>query len=225
MAALGAALMGRVVTHTDAERAFHPWWDDLEDYLVYGLVLVGVVLVPSAIVTGTPLDCNYCQEDVCGTFSNDTHNVEFTNTGKEDPKFNAWWVKKYCTFNGSVDWLLLYFPYCVLLIAFSLFTIEKVFQKSFRSSEKLNKFYSLLTKQKILQQNFEEIDIVDSTFEALELRHSLGRHKHYYYSYLIRTLLELVVALALLLYMILFGNQVLSESSDILCDVHGIHRE
>ena len=54
--------MGRVVTHTEAEMAFHPWWDDMEDYLVYGLVLVGVILVPSAVVTGTPLDCNFCKE-------------------------------------------------------------------------------------------------------------------------------------------------------------------
>ena len=45
--------MGRVVSHTAAEQAFHPWWDDLEDYMVYGLIMVGVVLIPTAIVTGT----------------------------------------------------------------------------------------------------------------------------------------------------------------------------
>ena len=178
MAALGAALMGRVVIHTDAERAFHPWWDDLEDYLVYGLVLVGVVLVPSAIVTGTPLDCNYCQEDVCGTFSNDTHNVEFTNTGKEDPKFNAWWVKKYCTFNGSVDGFLLYYPYFLLMIALILFALERVFLKTFKAGDKLEKFYNLLVKEKVLGVADPEEDmahdVVDGGVDAVELRYSFN---------------------------------------------------
>ena len=52
MAAIGAALMGRVLGHSEAEKAFRPWWDALEDYLIYGLVMLGVVLVPTAIITG-----------------------------------------------------------------------------------------------------------------------------------------------------------------------------
>ena len=100
MAAIGAALMGKVLGHSEAEKAFRPWWDSVEDFLIYGLVMIGVVLVPTAIITGTPLDCTYCVKDYCGT--------NHTNTGKENPGFNAWWVKKYCTYNGSVDGFLLY---------------------------------------------------------------------------------------------------------------------
>ena len=36
-------------------------WDSLEDFLIYGLVMLGIIIVPTAIITGTPLDCNYCQ--------------------------------------------------------------------------------------------------------------------------------------------------------------------
>ena len=61
MAAIGAALMGRVLGHREAEKAFRPWWDSLEDYLIYSLVMLAVVLVPTAIIIGTPLDCNFCQ--------------------------------------------------------------------------------------------------------------------------------------------------------------------
>ena len=43
MAAIGAALMGKVLGHSEAEKAFRPWWDSLEDYLIYGLVMIGVV--------------------------------------------------------------------------------------------------------------------------------------------------------------------------------------
>ena len=68
MAAVGTALLSRVLGHSQAEKAFRPWWDSLEDYLylIYCLVMIGVGLVPTAIVTGTPLDCNFCQRDCCG---------------------------------------------------------------------------------------------------------------------------------------------------------------
>ena len=150
MAAIGAALLGKVLGHSEAEKAFRPWWDSLEDYLIYGLVMIGVVLVPTAIITGTPLDCNYCQADFCGSFTNSTTTIEYTNKGREDPKFNASWVKKYCTFNGSVDGFLLYYPYFLLMIALILFALERVFLKTFKAGDKLEKFYNLLVKEKVL---------------------------------------------------------------------------
>ena len=42
---------------------YRPWWDTLEDNLIYILVMVGLIVVPSAIIMGTPLDCNFCQVD------------------------------------------------------------------------------------------------------------------------------------------------------------------
>ena len=67
-AVVGAAQLGKVFGHSQAEKAFRPWWDSLEDYLylIYCLVMIGVGLVPTAIVTSTPLDCNFCQRDCCG---------------------------------------------------------------------------------------------------------------------------------------------------------------
>ena len=41
MASLGAALATNVLGHTDAEKAFRPWWDNFEDYLIYGLITLG----------------------------------------------------------------------------------------------------------------------------------------------------------------------------------------
>ena len=146
MAAMGAVLMGKVLGHSEAEKAFRPWWDALEDYLIYGLVMLGVVLVPTAIITGTPLDCTYCVQDFCGANATDT----FTNVGKEPPGFNNWWVKKFCTFNGAVDNFLLYYPYFLLMIALILFALEKFFHKVFQAGNKLEKFYSLLVKDKYL---------------------------------------------------------------------------
>ena len=221
--------MGKVLGHSEAEKAFRPWWDSLEDYLIYGLVMIGVVLVPTAIITGTPLDCNYCQQDFCGTFSNDTHTVEFTNTGKEDPKFNAWWVKKYCTFNGSVDGFLLYYPYFLLMIALILFALERVFLKTFKAGDKLEKFYNLLVKEKVLGVADPEEDmahdVVDGGVDAVELRYSFKHSQSYFYSYLGRTILETTVASILLVYMVFRGLPTLDHSKTIICDTHGYYYE
>ena len=79
--------MGRVVTHSKAEMAFHPWWDDMEDYMVYGLVMVGIVLIPSAIVTGTPLDCNFCpNKDSTNNPRGSHQSSKSTEAGRRGPK-------------------------------------------------------------------------------------------------------------------------------------------
>ena len=41
MASLGNALVEKILGHSNAEKAFRPWWDNLEDYLTYGLVMLG----------------------------------------------------------------------------------------------------------------------------------------------------------------------------------------
>ena len=213
--------MGRVVSHTKAEMAFHPWWDDMEDYMVYGLVMVGIVLIPSAIVTGTPLDCNFCPN------KDSTNNPDGCINTKEDPKFNAWWTKKYCTFDGTtVHDFLLYFPYFILVIALILFTLEKLFQRGFKSSEKINKLYQLVKRQIALNEDTEgPIAVADSRFEALEMAYSLKKSRSYFYSYLARTVVEGLVALSLLLYMLLRGLRMLGESYNLTCDVHGYNYE
>ena len=41
MAALAGDLSRQILSHTDAARAFRPWWDNLEDSLMYSLVIMG----------------------------------------------------------------------------------------------------------------------------------------------------------------------------------------
>jgi len=228
MAAIGTALMGKVLGHSAAEKAFRPWWDSLEDYLIYGLVMLGIILVPTAIITGTPLDCNYCQDDHCSSLGK-----EYVNE-KEDPKFNAWWVKKYCTMNGSVEPFMLYFPYFLLLIAMALVMIERVFLKAFKAGSKLEKFYSLLVRENVLESKVETEgigivtpahDVVDGGREAIELRQSFRGTRSYFCSYLLRTLMELSVASILLVYMCWRGLPVLEHANTIICDVHSYYFE
>ena len=227
--------MGRVLGHSEAEKAFRPWWDALNDCLIYGLVMLGVVLVPTAIITGTPLDCTYCVKDYCG--GNTT--MDLTNEGKESPGFNNWWVKKFCTYKGSVDPFLLFFPYFLLLIALTLFALERIFLKTFQAGNKLEKFYNLLVKEKVLESpdpiskcacpgcdvQDASHDVIDGGVEAVELRYSFKHSERYFWCYLARTVIETACAGVLLVYMILRGVPILHHSENIICDVHGHYYE
>ena len=218
MAAVGTALLSKVLGHSQAEKAFRPWWDSLEDYLIYALVMTGVVLVPTAIVTGTPLDCNFCQANFCG--------ANITNGDRDDPKFNAWWVKKYCTYNGSVHDFLLYYPYFLLFFALILFALERIFIKTFKAGNKVEKFYNLLVKEKILgDEAGEATSDHDGGVEAMELRISFKQSSSYFYNYLARTVVETLVALVLLVYMCWRGLPILSHSDTIICEAHGYYYE
>ena len=41
MATLGTALIGKISGDSPAEKAFKPWWDNMQNFLVYGLVMLG----------------------------------------------------------------------------------------------------------------------------------------------------------------------------------------
>lgn len=45
MAALAGDLSKKILMHSDAEMAFRPWWDVLEDNLLYSFVILGKIKV------------------------------------------------------------------------------------------------------------------------------------------------------------------------------------
>ena len=51
MSSLANALVSQVLGHSDAEKAFRPWWDNFEDYLVYALVMLGKSLPRTISIT------------------------------------------------------------------------------------------------------------------------------------------------------------------------------
>ena len=229
MATIGSLLMNNVLGHSEAEKAFRPWWDTLEDILIYSLVVLGVITVPTAIITGTPLDCSPCHGAHCQTGGETFYNNETL------PGFNLWWVKKFCTMNGSVNPFMLYFPYFLLLTALALVFIERVFTKAFHAGTKLEKFYSLLEREKILGgvtaaviesgATACQVSNADGGREAIELRLSFNHDNNYFVSYLIRTLLELILSFLLLIYICSEGLSILMQADTIICDVHGYFYE
>ena len=52
---------------------YRPWWDKLEDYILYGLVMIGLITLPNSFVLGKNLECTFCKDDFCAnlTFKNE----------------------------------------------------------------------------------------------------------------------------------------------------------
>ena len=41
MAALAGDLSKQILGHSESTKAFRPWWDNIEDQILYGFVLTG----------------------------------------------------------------------------------------------------------------------------------------------------------------------------------------
>ena len=172
-AVLGSMLMSKVESRNDHEKAFLPWWDVMEDYMVYGLVLVGLILIPQAVVSGTPLFCEYCVETNCD-YDHTGKYVFLNQTRENNPNFGAWWSRNYCTYNAQneevrgstiyctesckmlilqgeplVELFVLFYPYYILMFALTLYMLENGFKELFSSKDKQNCLYKLLVKYKI----------------------------------------------------------------------------
>ena len=63
----------------------------LTSQIRYGLAMISVVLLPTAMFTASPLWCNACLEGHCG--GNDLGENQ-TRAGDQ-----GWWVNKYCLMN------------------------------------------------------------------------------------------------------------------------------
>ena len=42
MAAIAGDLTQKILGHSDADKAFRPWWDNLEDGVLYSFVVMGM---------------------------------------------------------------------------------------------------------------------------------------------------------------------------------------
>ena len=75
----------------------------LTSQIRYGLAMISVVLLPTAMFTASPLWCNACLEGHCGE-----HDLGENQTRAGDM---GWWVNKYCLMNqvGKYFLLLCYF--------------------------------------------------------------------------------------------------------------------
>eukprot|EP00092_Neocalanus_flemingeri_P023673 GFUD01025675.1.p1 GENE.GFUD01025675.1~~GFUD01025675.1.p1 ORF type:complete len:440 (+),score=100.43 GFUD01025675.1:24-1322(+) len=213
MALIGTQLMSKVFGQSKAEKAFRTWWDTVEDYMIYSLVALGLAVMPTAMVTSSQLECTLCKNETAYCGENPDSRYD------EDPIFNPWWVKQACTFNGSVGSFMLHFPYILLMIALVLFAIERVFTVVFKEGAKHETLYTVLVHRKVIREE-STADVVDGR-DIAEIKQSFLKSKGYYISYLIRTVLELLIGSGLAIFLIVRGLPMVATKKDIICDLHG----
>ena len=104
-----------------------------------------------------------------------------------------------------MDEFILYFPFILLCMALFLVLIESSFVHIFKAGLKLDMIYGLLVKDQLLdaKEDRDDVDHVDgaavaddlgNTKAALEISHSFSEVSNFFFSYIVRTGFELVVA-------------------------------
>jgi len=228
MATLGNALVTKILGHTKAEQAFTPWWDNLQDFLVYGLVMLGLIVAPTAIVSSSPLECimcspnqTNCREDKLHTEGQNMDRTEWRQDA-ELYKGNRWWVNKFCLME-AMDRFMLYFPYILLIMALVLVLIQRGFIRAFKTGMRLDTFYNILVKEnaKDDENNKDKLELdTEDSRSAIEVSHSFNNSSHYHLSYVLRTVGELVVACALFAWLGFRGVPSIGKKPFILCNVY-----
>merc|ERR1719464_1869023 len=180
------------------------------------------------MITSTPLWCTDCTKGLC---EDESKISQHPNGTLIKGPHNAWWLKQYCTLDPkTVDQFLLYFPYVLLIVALTLFVIERVFNSFFKATKELEAFHSLLVKTDILEsksekdedeedeKDEEDKDENDEAIDHDKLAYSVskgyGTSNNYFTSYLIRTIAELIISTGLFVWLIIRGYEPLFGETD-----------
>jgi len=216
MGAVASSVAKSVLGHSDAENAFRPWWDTVQDHLIYGLITTGVIAFPKAMLNTSPIWCTKCTKDICPDDMNGT---------SEDP-FDRWALRK-CTYDPKVvDQFLLYFPYVILFVAVLLFVVEKFFSKMFKVQDEAENFYDLFVKMSILKgKKDEETSSKLVKPSAFQMVQGIGSSNSYYDAFVFTTVTELILASGLFAWLFhhgkntLFNEEVINGTKQLYCKI------
>ena len=204
-------LMKKAFELSKAEKAFHPWWDNMEDYLVYGLIMIGLAVVRTEMLTSTSLDCNYCKDDFCKDYEGETYQNNMT----EDPGISVKWVKQFCTYDpvgGAVDHLVLFYPYVLLSMGLSLLLTQRTLSRGRTYSKKMNQLYTFVAA---VWEGKDQTDL-----EAYHTKIIFMGSSDFYYRYLFRTISLLALASGYIGYFVSQGWRVFDEARVVICKTH-----
>merc|ERR1711971_997206 len=202
MAALGSALLSSLGL-TQAERAFRPWWDAIEDHIVYTIIILGILVAPTSLVmTVSPLDCTLCRQENCG--------LDHLNPADTTDDF-GFFTRRYCALE-NLPVTVLYFPYLILAIATLLFMTDRPFVLVIFSSANMEELHKMLVVEDPFSKEFNRKE------EAWELHHLTAASTSFFFSYLLRTLASLASSLAPLLILLFSWDDF--QSDRLFCQVH-----
>ena len=55
MAAVAGELSKQIKGHSEGEKGFRPWWDTVEDNIMYAFVILGIVIIDYKIINPTKI--------------------------------------------------------------------------------------------------------------------------------------------------------------------------
>lgn len=219
MAALAGDLSKQILGHSDAAKAFRPWWDNLEDSIMYAFVVIGLILLPMTFLSGTPVACAVHPDSWAGNYTSPNLSYEGGEVTKYARLLRGY-AKKYCT-EMYVSPFLLYYPFIMMIIPMVLVCIERFFIGFYNSEERLEVLYSSLVKTSLGREdvaNMEKENVKNSHEIQQTFRNSSGCHD----SYLYRTLVELILSVFLAFFLCGFSDIKGIAGALFDCDVHGI---
>ena len=104
-----------------------PWWDKVEETLLYGIVLLATLTLPTSLIFGHHLVC-----EPGGANHKGTTEQNKTDSESED------YINEYCTAN-AVEAFIRYLPFMLLGMAIILVFIERAIITIFSSGDKLER--------------------------------------------------------------------------------------
>merc|ERR1719464_66496 len=170
------------------------------------------------MISTTPLWCTDCTKGLC---EDEKKISQHPNGTLITGPHNIWWLKQYCTLDPkTVNQFLLYFPYVLLIVALTLFAIERAFTRFFKATKQLEAFYNLIVKENIIESKSKKDEgeedekendgkDKDEAIEHNKLAYSVsnGSSSNYFRSYLIRTIAELLISTGIFSWLIINGYE------------------
>jgi len=244
--------LGALIGKNAAERALQPWWEGIQDLLIYGLIGFGIVAFPTAMVNKDEniLKCTPCGSDYCPTDFEDafaegfffSYGIDETtevnnetssamlkdlNLSSQMQEFiNDDWVNAYCLVS-DLGMQVQYFPFIILLMAISLCLVQKVANTVFDSNDNLDMFYRLLTSSVL--DTSRKNKMVDKEFLSecsklcIQIRHSYESSEKLYRAFVSRNVMLTVVATLEFGYFLGLCLPSLSKSVYFKCQIGPLH--
>ena len=130
----------------------------------------------------------------------------------EDPGLQAYFVKKYCTYEAGLSPMILYYPFILLVIATILIMVDQPFVL------KLFKSVSLEEMWRVVVVESEESPHI----QRQRLQHAMSvSSSGYFISYLSRTLLSLILSILPITLLSLYLSEL--DSGIYKCPVHDVY--
>ena len=181
------ALAQSALSVTEAEAAFHPWWDTLEDYSVYGMLMICVLAIPTA---NTMMSCSSDYDAPQSPQERGETRGQGQGQGGGVPT-QSLYINEYCT-RKHLQVFQIFFPYSLLLGPAILLLLKRLFAKT-AHGVKMKKFHQVIVKVTLEEERLTDL-LRDDKINLKELKSQFSGSKSFLIAFVLKIVVELTVA-------------------------------